>query len=379
MRAGERRAAPFRVLIAMGLLCSMIVAGSGAAHADIASDIAATKARLAALQDQTEQISEQYNAAQIALAAAERTSAAAQSKADQAAQLLSQRRAGVRKLARTMYMDASLGSFTAFVSAGDPETFLDRASSATEVAGQRSQAIDALRSQIKVANDASRAADAAKRDAQQVADAAAAKRTAILAAVSQQQALLDHLQQEQARLIAEAQAALAAAQAKERAAKAAALAQAEQQAQELAAQRAAVAASTPSSQPAPAEVAPDPGPPNGDAVSIALSWARREIGKPYVYGAAGPDSFDCSGLVMYVYGKAGIALPHYTGDQWNAGRHVSRDELQPGDLVFFYSDVHHVGLYVGGGEMIDAPHTGATVEQVPVWWDAYTGAVRVTG
>jgi cell wall-associated NlpC family hydrolase len=113
-----------------------------------------------------------------------------------------------------------------------------------------------------------------------------------------------------------------------------------------------------------------------------VQWAYREIGKPYQWAAAGPDSFDCSGLTQYVWGKAGVYLGHYTGDQWNEGMHVSRDQVQPGDLVFFAyntsqpSTIHHVGIYVGGGEMIDAPYTGAYVRKEPAFRSDYIGAVR---
>src|SRR5262249_14491503 len=95
--------------------------------------------------------------------------------------------------------------------------------------------------------------------------------------------------------------------------------------------------------------------PAGDArrASIAIAAAEREVGKAYHWGAAGPSSFDCSGLTMWAWRAAGVHLAHYTGAQYAATRHIPLAELQPGDLVFFYGDVSHVGLYVGGGRMID--------------------------
>src|SRR5690606_85511 len=87
----------------------------------------------------------------------------------------------------------------------------------------------------------------------------------------------------------------------------------------------------------------------------AARWALTQQLKPYVWGAAGPGGYDCSGLVMAAYRRVGISLPHYTGDQWTAGRHIPREELRPGDLVFFYSDLHHVGIYLGAGMMVHAP------------------------
>jgi cell wall-associated NlpC family hydrolase len=111
----------------------------------------------------------------------------------------------------------------------------------------------------------------------------------------------------------------------------------------------------------------------------ALQAALTRRGDPYVWGAAGPSAFDCSGLVLWAYAQVGISLPHFAGDQWNMGVHVARADLQPGDLVFFYADIGHVGLYIGNGLMVDAPNFGETVQVEPVMWDVYVGAARIVG
>jgi cell wall-associated NlpC family hydrolase len=111
----------------------------------------------------------------------------------------------------------------------------------------------------------------------------------------------------------------------------------------------------------------------GQALQAALS----KRGDPYVWGAAGPGAFDCSGLVVWAYAQEGIALPHYTGDLWNSGVHIPRNDLEPGDLVFFFPDISHVGIYIGNGLMVDAPDFGLTVRVDPVYWNAYDGAVRI--
>ena len=111
----------------------------------------------------------------------------------------------------------------------------------------------------------------------------------------------------------------------------------------------------------------------------ALRAALTKRGDPYIWGAAGPSAFDCSGLVLWAYAQVGISLPHFTGDQWNMGVHVARADLQPGDLVFFYPDIGHVGLYIGNGLMVDAPNFGEPVQVEPVMWDVYVGAVRIVG
>jgi cell wall-associated NlpC family hydrolase len=114
---------------------------------------------------------------------------------------------------------------------------------------------------------------------------------------------------------------------------------------------------------------------------IALEFALSQVGKPYLYGGAGPNAYDCSGLAMVAWSKAGVSLTHYTGTQVSQGTRVARSALQPGDLVFFGSagNVYHVGLYVSGdqgGLMVDAPHTGAFVRVEQIWWNEYYTAVR---
>jgi len=116
----------------------------------------------------------------------------------------------------------------------------------------------------------------------------------------------------------------------------------------------------------------------GDSVGAqALRWALSRVGDPYVWGAAGPSAFDCSGLVMWAYAHVGISLAHFTGDQWNEGEHISRSQLQPGDLVFFFADLGHVGMYIGNGLMVDAPTQGQNVQVQPVFWGAFVGAVHI--
>jgi peptidoglycan DL-endopeptidase CwlO len=111
-----------------------------------------------------------------------------------------------------------------------------------------------------------------------------------------------------------------------------------------------------------------------EAAQIAL----RYLGVPYVWGGASPSGFDCSGLVMYVYAQLGISLPHYTVSQWNATEPISPSQMEPGDLVFF-DGLGHVGIYLGNGEFIDAPHTGSVVriDSLTSWGGSFVGARRV--
>jgi cell wall-associated NlpC family hydrolase len=100
-----------------------------------------------------------------------------------------------------------------------------------------------------------------------------------------------------------------------------------------------------------------------------------------VFGAAGPGSYDCSGLTMASYAAAGISLPHSAADQYNYGHHVSANDLQPGDLMFFYQPIGHVTIYIGDGMMVSAPQTGENVKVIPAdtFGSDYTGATRLVG
>lgn len=114
----------------------------------------------------------------------------------------------------------------------------------------------------------------------------------------------------------------------------------------------------------------------GGAAGIAVKTACAQIGKPYVWGADGPGSFDCSGLTQYAWKAAGVSLTHYTGAQWNEGTTVSKANLRPGDLVFFYSDLHHVGMYVGNGLIVHASRAGVPVKMARMDYMPYMGARR---
>ncbi|WP_030420763.1 C40 family peptidase [Streptomyces sp. NRRL F-5065] len=166
------------------------------------------------------------------------------------------------------------------------------------------------------------------------------------------------------------------------------LAEIERQKQERAAREAAELArrqaaerarQTPGPAPAPTPAAPAPDTGTGQApapdtsydakAAKALAYARAQMGKPYVWGATGPGSYDCSGLTQAAWKAAGVSLPRTTYDQVGAGTTVPLSEARPGDLVFFYEDLGHVGLYIGNGMMIHAPKPGTYVREESVFYD----------
>ena len=110
--------------------------------------------------------------------------------------------------------------------------------------------------------------------------------------------------------------------------------------------------------------------------AVALRYAMNQVGKAYVYGAAGPSAFDCSGLTMMAWGQAGVGLPHSSRAQYSSGPRVPESQLQPGDLVFYYSPISHVGIYMGNGQIVHAANPGSGVTTSPLHSMPYVGAVR---
>ena len=196
----------------------------------------------------------------------------------------------------------------------------------------------------------------------------ASDRASIEGQLAARRALLSSIQGE----IVHLKAQEAARQAELRRELAARIAQQQQQAP-----AAALSSATPAADPAAAAAPVGPAPPPTHSSVVAI--AERYLGVPYRWGGASPSGFDCSGLVMYVFGQVGVSLPHSSYAQYGMGTPVSRDQLQPGDLVFF-DGLGHVGIYVGGGNFIHAPHTGDVVKisSMTGWYaSTYVGARRI--
>jgi len=153
---------------------------------------------------------------------------------------------------------------------------------------------------------------------------------------------------------------------------------AQEKAREAAAARAAALAALSSGGSGRYSIAQDYGNPPVSGVGAKAVWyAEKKLGCPYVWAASGPSTFDCSGLTMWAYAQVGIHLNHYSRDQINEGKRVGRANLQPGDLVFFGSPIHHVGMYVGSGRFIEAPYSGVDVRITELSHrDDFAGACR---
>ena len=321
--------------------------------------ITSAQAQLHALDAKAEVATERFNAARIKLNGDQQKATQAQAQLAKAQAVLNRVQQSVQRFAVEAYQGQSVDDGMVLTSES-PQEFIEKASTLQAVANSQSQALASLAAAQHAQEQAQATATAALAAQQSSTAQMKADRASILSAAHQEEQILQRMQAREAAIIraAKARAARIAAE------KAAAALRAREAA-------AASAAAALFSQPTTTPVVRGSG-----GAATAVRWAYKELGKPYQWGAAGPNSFDCSGLTMYVWGKAGVYLAHYTGDQWNEGQHVSRSQLQPGDLVFFGSDLHHVGLYIGHSDMIEAPYTGANVRISYAFRPDYAGAVR---
>jgi cell wall-associated NlpC family hydrolase len=342
--------------------------GAGAAHASPIDD---AQAKAKALQDQIDQngdkisaLSEQYDGAQLKLKTAQQAVTDAETRIEATKAETSRLQTLVKQRAASVYRQAVSGTGFAQYDLSN-QSQLEVRNKYADIASQND---DALVGQLVVAKEQltaqKAAAEQAQTAAQQERDQIAQSKSAIEAANAQQQQLLSQVKGQLAQLIAAEQARRAAA--------AAAAARARFAANSVA-HSTAVRGSSGSD-----AFANVPLPPPSGRAAAAIAFARAQLGKPYVYAASGPDSYDCSGLTMAAWGAAGVSLPHYSGAQFDMLPKVPLNAMQPGDLVFWGAGgSQHVGIYIGGGLMIHAPHTGDVVKIAPVYGSP-VGAARPT-
>lgn len=385
-------------LVVVTALLSVLSAPT--ASADPISEKRAEAERVAAGLDELEQrlsaLDEEYNAARLHLAEVEADMAAAQRRADEAAGDLADTEAQLKRFAVQAYVSSGDAETLDAVIGGDMNDLGERQAYASVATGSRADLLDELalsrqRSQAEVADLGAVKAEAAAVEAQ-----LASARDQADAAVAEQDALRRRVEGELAGLVAEEQARRAAEE-QRRAEEAARRAAAEQAARQAAAPQATTRATTPTTArpgsptttaptgggattTAPSTTvppAPLPGP-SGD-VGAVIAAASTQIGTPYVWAGSTPaGGFDCSGFTMWAWSHGGRSLPHSAAAQMGMTRRISRDQLQPGDLVFYGSPVHHVALYIGGNTIVHAPGRGRFVRYDSVdYWSAYAGAGRL--
>jgi cell wall-associated NlpC family hydrolase len=392
------------------------VASTSGKVSSLDAQYATASARLSQVQESAAAAAEAYNGARYELDKRTAETAAAKKRAAQAQDIADAAGLQVRRYAASVYQQGgNLGELEAYLSSTGPQDLMDRATAIEAVSDSRTRTLqraaassivaDTMRKQAASAEAAQAKAAAAAQAARAAAQAQADQAQAATAQIQhQQQALtvqlaslrktsvaLEKQRQDglaaaavaraaaaeaarQARLAAErakaARTAAARKAAQQAAARAAAEAARQRAAAEAAEQAARDAAQQNQPKPAPQPDNPPPPPSTNGGVSAVIAYARAQIGKPYEWGGDGPNTFDCSGLTMRAWQRAGVGLSHYTGAQWDETSRVAISDLRAGDLVFFGSsgpNSHHVGLYIGGGQMIEAPYTGANVRYASIY------------
>lgn len=267
------------------------------------------KKKLTRLNNQIETLAEQYNGQRIKLKQAKRAARIASADARRKQKALSVAQGKVRRLAATSYMSGTTDPSMEIATGGDPQTAISQSTMLHHIATQDGAQVSGLAAIERAASRASSAATKRVKSVQKIVDTMGKKKDRIEGLVSKTQNKVF------SRVLSKGEGVNT--------------------------------------------IKPDdiPGNTLGDK---ALRKALSQQGKPYVWGAAGPSSYDCSGLMMWAYKQVGVSLPHYTVSQWNASHHVQHP--QAGDLILFYPpSMHHVGMYIGNGLMVHAPSTGDVV------------------
>jgi cell wall-associated NlpC family hydrolase len=315
---------------------------SAAPHAKPAKPNATSVQRqLGTLATQNSQLVEKYNQARIEVTKANAAATAAHTAAQRAQAASGSARAQFVQMIQAQYEGQSLGATSALLDSSSGTQYLDRLTAQNMVSAHDA----GLVASVTHMRDAARAADSAAAEALTSAtarrDALGKKRDAVEAQIKKYRTLLSTLTS----------------------------------AQRADYQRASDPNATNNSLTGALLETKNASP----AAQKAVKFALAQVGKPYVFGAAGPGSYDCSGLTMAAWHTAGVNLPHSAADQYNHGHHVARNALAPGDLIFFYHPIGHVTIYIGDGYMVSAPTEGENVSVVPLsaFNSDYVGATRV--
>ncbi|MGW5353249.1 NlpC/P60 family protein [Streptomyces sp. NPDC004031] len=325
------------VLTAAAAATAALTGGTAqTAAADPSATAAGTTARLDRLYQQAEAATQAYDAATERTGQLNADLATLQQRAAQGQQQVNELRTGLGLIAAAQYRGGAIDPTLALLLSDDPRGFLDQAATLSRLGARQAGRLDELRS-AQQALDSQRAQAAAK----------VAELSQATAELARRKAAVQHDLAEAQRLLHTLPAAEQARYTPDRASR-----------------------SFP------------PLPPLADLpaasgrAALAVAAARQVLGAPYVWGATGPHSFDCSGLMQYSYARAGVSLPRTSQEQAHAGRRVPLSQARPGDLVIYRNDASHVAMYVGGGRVIHAPYPGARVRYDPVSMMPVTAVVR---
>ena len=351
-------------LVSALVIALAVTAASSAEPTQIGSKRAEAQqvlAQINAMDAQLEKAVEAWNGANVRLDQIKHDLAVNRARLETAKKNLAKARGRVSERVVALYTSNSPDALSIILGASSLGDLIERLDSANRIAQDDARIAAEVTRYRNEVQDRQQALVKAEADQEKVVAERAAQRASIQSQLAQRQALYSSIKDQIVKLEAaerERQARLAAQ------AKAAAREQSQQPAP----------APAPAGEPSGGIPAPPPSSHSG-VVSIALQY----LGVPYVWGGASPSGFDCSGLTMYAYAKVGVYLPHNAAMQYGMGTPVARSQLAPGDLVFF-NGLSHVGMYIGGGRFVHAPHTGDVVKISSLseyWYSAtYVGARR---
>ena len=335
--ASHRRSARVTVLTAAAATAAATL-GAVPASADPGAGSAATRARVDRLFEEAEKATEGYNRADEKADALRRTVSQAQDSLARGQERINHMRGALGSVAGAQYRSGGIDPALALLLSSDPDTYLDRASALDRITARQGAALGELR-----------------REQRRLSQKRSEARTALVELERSRAEVARHKRVVEGKL-AEARRVLAGLTAEERADF----------------DRASRSGGRAEELPPVPEAAP-----GSSRAAAAVIAARSAVGKPYVWGATGPSAFDCSGLMVWSYGKAGISLPRTSSAQRYAGRRVPLSQAQPGDLVTYRGDASHVGIYAGNGQVIHAPYPGARVRYDPVNMMSHVTVTRV--
>ncbi|POX40118.1 hypothetical protein C3486_15075 [Streptomyces sp. Ru73] len=311
-----------RVTVFTATAAAAVALSSQAAHAEPKQSKEEVKSEVDKLYEQAEQATEKYNGAKEDQQKLQKEVDTLQDKVARGQEELNKLRKGIGTVASGQYRSGSIDPSVQLFLSGDPDTYLEKASTLDQLSGKQAAQLKTIADKQRTLSQEREEAAGKIKDLSDTRKALGEKKDEIQGKLAKAQKLLNTLT------------------AKERA---------ELQQKEARANR------------ANSRVDLGNAVPSSQRAAAALAAAKTKIGSPYVWGATGPSSFDCSGLTSWAYQQAGQSLPRTSQEQATAGTQIGRDQLKPGDLVLFYSDLHHIGLYAGNGQVLHAPKPGAAV------------------
>ena len=339
--ASHRRPKPAsrtRVTVLTATAAAAVALTSQAAHADPKPTKSEVKAKVDKLYDEAEQATEKYDGAKEQSQKLTKEVTSLQDKVARGQDELNTLRDGLGAMASAQYRTGGIDPAIQLFLSSNPDSYLDKASTLDQVSAKQAESLQEIQAKQRTLAQQRKEAQDKVKDLADTRSALGAKKKEVQGKLADARQLLNTL-------TAAEKASLAADDTRAN----------------RASSRVDLGASVPASQRAGA----------------AFAAAQGKIGSPYVYGATGPGSFDCSGLTSWAYAQAGVSIPRTSEAQANAGPHLGMSQLQQGDLVIFYGDAHHVGFYAGNGMVLHAPKPGASVRYESIQNMPFQFGVRI--